>query len=101
TSPSVFSTLSLLDALPIFCHDELASMHRVAGGLRSSDRYPATSFHHGPHAAIPAWDSREYGPSAARRPHLLGSLPSSPRRRGRRSEEHTSELQSRGHLVCR
>src|SRR5439155_21983022 len=23
------------------------------------------------------------------------------RRRGRRSEEHTSELQSRGHLVCR
>src|SRR5207253_6060927 len=45
------------------------------------------------------------GPSApVRRPFLFGSFqsrsrPLPPRRS--RSEEHTSELQSRGHLVCR
>src|SRR5437660_9120625 len=38
--------------------------------------------------------------------HLFGSyeprrLSGRAERRGRRSEEHTSELQSRGHLVCR
>src|SRR5690625_5741979 len=34
---------------------------------------------------------------------LRGAQPSAPRTRlvGMRSEEHTSELQSRGHLVCR
>src|SRR6266508_2611409 len=30
-----------------------------------------------------------------------GRRPVGPRRPGTRSEEHTSELQSRGHLVCR
>src|SRR5439155_11304800 len=30
-----------------------------------------------------------------------GGTPPTRRRRGDRSEEHTSELQSRGHLVCR
>src|SRR5690625_3001383 len=41
-----------------------------------------------------------------RRAHLTvarvsARAPRPPRRRTRRSEEHTSELQSRGHLVCR
>src|SRR5439155_26906017 len=31
----------------------------------------------------------------------FGGVRSTAERRGRRSEEHTSELQSRGHLVCR
>src|SRR5258708_16048016 len=32
---------------------------------------------------------------------LFGRRPTGPRRRFRRSEEHTSELQSPDHLVCR
>src|SRR5437660_5430984 len=35
--------------------------------------------------------------SAARRPEKRGEM----KKRAARSEEHTSELQSRGHLVCR
>src|SRR3989442_2387517 len=35
------------------------------------------------------------------RPAWTGRSPAHRRRRGQRSEEHTSELQSRPHLVCR
>src|SRR5690625_5447091 len=45
-------------------------------------------------ASIPTVDSR--GTVGWSRYHLVPSIPSSSR-----SEEHTSELQSRGHLVCR
>src|SRR5207253_8566961 len=50
--------------------------------------------HHGPER-LPA-----HGPH---RPRLSRRAPPRPRARheGPRSEEHTSELQSRGHLVCR
>src|SRR5690625_7400689 len=56
------------------------------------------------HDALPILDARG-GPGASGAPpaHLLGA-PVQPRQRHRdplRSEEHTSELQSRGHLVCR
>src|SRR5438876_9225872 len=40
-------------------------------------------------------------PGASRQAHRLGLLPRTQRERGRRSEEHTSELQSPVHLVCR
>src|SRR5437660_4427504 len=66
------STLSLLDALPI-SHDR---------GARRQD-----------HLRLPQRDHlRRLVPSL--RARLLDRL-------GRRSEEHTSELQSRGPLVCR
>src|SRR5215208_8114266 len=39
-------------------------------------------------------------PSSRRRCCVPQAAPAAPRA-GRRSEEHTSELQSRGHLVCR
>src|SRR5205809_2393526 len=51
------------------------------------------------HDALPIWLSR------ATRARCPGGAPPrggrAPRRWGRRSEEHTSELQSRLHLVCR
>src|SRR5438309_5633902 len=49
-----------------------------------------------------SWRPRGRFPRAAR-PRAVG-LPAGsgrPRHRGRRSEEHTSELQSQFHLVCR
>src|SRR5690625_6967757 len=38
---------------------------------------------------------------AVDKPHFLPSIPSGQYLEHTRSEEHTSELQSRGHLVCR
>src|SRR5690625_6324498 len=67
TSPPVFSTLSLHDALPI------SAAH--------------------PECARCAW------PAQADRQGAPGQNPKAPP--ASRSEEHTSELQSRGHLVCR
>src|SRR2546429_5413272 len=51
-------------------------------------------------------DRREWPPTLLRRHHGvraigLATAPDSPRRTSSRSEEHTSELQSRLHLVCR
>src|SRR2546429_5306004 len=85
------SPLPLPDALPIL---------RVAGNVRHAR---ATS----PRAALPAEISRHPASSstwpvsgvqhrASRERRVVG-----PRQLSRRSEEHTSELQSRLHLVCR
>src|SRR5690625_4885135 len=73
---STFSTLSLHDALPILLmhlarRDELLTMLR--GALAPGGR-------------LVIGDFGEHLPYAVEAP---------------RSEEHTSELQSRGHLVCR
>src|SRR3712207_7084665 len=74
TATTEIYTLSLHDALPIF---PVAVLRRAgapeAEGLPRADRLPR-----GDHAG-----------HGGRRP------------RGRRSEEHTSELQSRQYLVCR
>src|SRR5690625_2365290 len=47
----------------------------------------------------PALYSQEYGSPRMRYRHLPHEI--TPTRARARSEEHTSELQSRGHLVCR
>src|SRR2546422_7350600 len=53
-----------------------------------------------PHRPQPAgWRSAGSAPRCARQDYLL--LPVWPAQRERRSEDHTSELQSRLHLVCR
>src|SRR5439155_21177738 len=72
TPPTEIYTLSLHDALPIL----RCVIHPDAPGARSRA----------------SWSPRRCARSA---PHQA------PWRAGRRSEEHTSELQSRGHLVCR
>src|SRR5439155_25593871 len=78
-------TLSLHDALPI-CGAGVADAHARAGG-RARPRGDRRRLH----------GERGRRPGALRRAHHRAreELP------GARSEEHTSELQSRGHLVCR
>src|SRR3712207_8769698 len=83
TATTEIYTLSLHDALPIF--------HGVRGPLRlrqdhdaAHDRRPGGDFLRGdPDRAAAGQRSGAHGP------------------RHRRSEEHTSELQSRQYLVCR
>src|SRR2546429_6974300 len=60
-----------------------------------------TYFHHGmPWASAEPFLSREPRTTSAR-PCTMGSMICGTRRGSYRSEEHTSELQSRLHLVCR
>src|SRR2546422_6039632 len=83
TATTEIYTLSLHDALPI-----LSS--RLSPALSPKDRLTARS-------AL-------RGDRQARRPRTMNCLASQARRLGcqrLRSEEHTSELQSRLHLVCR
>src|SRR5690554_7543589 len=83
TATTHIYTLSLHDALPIF---------------------PPRPAHH---RGAPAPDHRERARGDPGHPRRAGSPAGGrpPQRRGepayRRSEEHTSELQSRPHLVCR
>src|SRR5207253_5471570 len=72
TAPSKISTLSLHDALPIFFHRDDLGVFLVERGQARIQR-----------RCFPAAG----GPGQKNDPV--------------RSEEHTSELQSRGHLVCR
>src|SRR5437870_9112735 len=72
TSSTEIYTLSLHDALPI-------SFHGRGPGPRAAAHLHAACIHDSP-ARVEIHD---------------------PGRRHQRSEEHTSELQSRGHLVCR
>src|SRR5437870_10617693 len=73
------TTLSLHDALPIYSRRDGGHRGSSDSGRRSPSR---------------AGTSGRRSRSASGSPRLAG-------RRGGRSEEHTSELQSRGHLVCR
>src|SRR5207249_9043043 len=89
--PTEIYTLSLHDALPIFGTRQArlvllldrrdAAAHRVAGGERRLERDRRARLHDGPRRASSGEGDVE------------GLAP--------RSEEHTSELQSRFDLVCR
>src|SRR5207253_9944286 len=97
-APSDASSLSLHAALPIFRKAPLA----IAGGPRlGSDEVP------GEEPLPPLRDCQRSGDGPQTvSPQRTGRGPSAERdipagETGARSEEHTSELQSRGHLVCR
>src|SRR2546430_8876923 len=62
------------------------------GEARRSRRPPGAAFRDRDHLSLPALEAR-----GSRVGHGRGCLP----RDGRRSEEHTSELQSQSNLVCR
>src|SRR5437870_6669811 len=79
--------LSLHDALPICESDEQLRVHRSRRHAPASSGRGRPRSELGPRAAVRAALVRHAGPAAAPR--------------AARSEEHTSELQSRGHLVCR
>src|SRR5215510_15763640 len=60
--------------------------------------FPYTTLFRSPGGRVPARRHRD----RRRRAHARARAAPAPRaRRALRSEEHTSELQSRGHLVCR
>src|SRR3712207_7931960 len=85
TATTEFYTLSLHDALPIWS-GTAAAPWRCRRSAGCSSRRPTR-----PRAA----DPRRASARSAR------ATPRAPGRRARRSEEHTSELQSRQSLVCR
>src|SRR3989449_7752329 len=90
TATTEIYTLSLHDALPISgdaAHPAAHVRDAPARGWRRPSRRPGNARSRGPghHAAV-----------HARRPRLPAD-----RAQDVRSEEHTSELQSRLHLVCR
>src|SRR5438445_2944890 len=84
TAPTEIYTLSLHDALPICTGGPLDGMRARPGPPGSARRRPRS-----------AGRPRSRTPS----PSLPPGSPAP--RRGSRSEEHTSELQSRQYLVCR
>src|SRR5207249_10590501 len=88
THPSTtdISTLSLHDALPIWSCDIAGALRRVERKHRAPRRGDAL-----------AADRRADLALRPERPRAVGAARASPRR----SEEHTSELQSRFDLVCR
>src|SRR5207253_5554759 len=100
TSPTEISTLSLHDALPIFIEREVsAAVERKAARI-AQDEYLRRlgSIFDSALDAVVTMDAdgviTDWNPMAET---IFGW----PKSEAVRSEEHTSELQSRGHLVCR
>src|SRR5207247_10956498 len=93
-APAVGS-LSLHDALPIFGHELVQHVERLHGdgepdtGLEVGGQEPRV-------AGLAANDA-----VVAAEEEATASFAARPATRGSRSEEHTSELQSRVDLVCR
>src|SRR5207244_13022122 len=89
-TPNIY-TLSLHDALPIYCRLRKTETARIvaSGRIRSAG------------GAGRCWAGWKSVPrSRGRQPHAHGRTRHRPRP-DFRSEEHTSELQSPDHLVCR
>src|SRR3712207_8230939 len=84
TATTEIYTLSLHDALPIFHRDRRPVLPRRGGRGACGPRHPRPlgRVHQGAEGRSTAGERVEVG-------------------RGARSEEHTSELQSRQYLVCR
>src|SRR5439155_21939739 len=95
TATTEIYTLSLHDALPILVLYGLGADAEVASDLLAGE----APSHERQDLLLPAGEPRD-GPSLGEH---LGCEGRGQRghRHLRRSEEHTSELQSRGHLVCR
>src|SRR5207253_5451990 len=91
TAPSTPYTLSLHDALPI-SSARLRRFGQSDGGVSThSSTASTTPTMSSSNDSVNPWANSESGAGSSRR--SASAI--------RRSEEHTSELQSRGHLVCR
>src|SRR5207244_12898455 len=99
TSATFICTVSLHDALPIWRwaaprRRSTADRRRSPSVIGRTRRGRATA--RGPRARAPAGRPAAASVGTARHPPVVTS-----HRRDERSEEHTSELQSPDHLVCR
>src|SRR5206468_12954328 len=99
TPPTVISTLSLHDALPI-CSRRVALRPVPAAVTRRGLQLRRAESWLKREGYEYANNLREGSPRGAR-PQRLHQLQARPGRGHPRSEEHTSELQSRSDLVCR
>src|SRR5207244_11437697 len=88
-SPSELATLSLHDALPISRASPLSSSGTPTAADSATAGWPTST------------DSTSAGPSRLPATLIVSSDRPSTYQRPSRSEEHTSELQSPDHLVCR
>src|SRR5207253_5850395 len=88
---SIIYTLSLHDALPIYYVKSFDKLQEIGVFLEVSEKLANDSRVYYP--ALTPW----FKPNAV----FLSGYSQSDRKKIVRSEEHTSELQSRGHLVCR
>src|SRR4051794_41522980 len=66
-----------------------------------STLFPYTTLFRSVHEGIPTAARRQAGAALGSLPGRRAAAPAAARRPGSRSEEHTSELQSPVHLVCR
>src|SRR5207253_9259945 len=93
-APTSHYTLSLHDALPIFGGSGARDHHRAARPFRKRE--------HDVGAQLTDALEELLADTVAQKRHFMPLRPSLVTHfRNERSEEHTSELQSRGHLVCR
>src|SRR5439155_4015046 len=99
--PTELYTLSLHDALPIYLNKSLGTRHRAAIGLTEETDAVVVAVSEETGAISYAYKGQlTRGLSLEELRALIGLCKRRKSRRSR-SEEHTSELQSRGHLVCR
>src|SRR5207302_10792130 len=94
-APPELSTLSLPDALPISMRGRGLPPHHLLSGSAGCDG----DLHH-PHRGGPGGSAGAAGERQSARDRQPAQRPAF-RGLARRSEEHTSELQSRENLVCR
>src|SRR5205085_3879382 len=98
-SPPVTSTLSLHDALPILLR--LCRAGQNQRGCRDTNKQRAARARQTPHIFPPTLSRRRPPPDIRRQVQSQPNQTSSHKAIVRRSEEHTSELQSQSNLVCR
>src|SRR5207253_5480342 len=99
TSP--LHTLSLHDALPISpAHPNLPHLQEAENAKANADDQQGIGNSRAPRSRQENSPVDQFPEFGFRDPVQLAGITSQDIRRSR-SEEHTSELQSRGHLVCR
>src|SRR5207249_10391411 len=96
TTTTEIYTLSLHDALPIWNGEDVGRKDDQVGELAALDRALQVLFE-GELGIVDREDAQRLFP----RDPLVGAVHAVRNRLARRSEEHTSELQSRFDLVCR
>src|SRR5690625_6665908 len=81
--------------------DEAARLHQIIGDLGIPGFVDIHTHFMPSNVLAKVWDYFDRAPEHGLRPWPIAYRYAEPERIDRRSEEHTSELQSRGHLVCR
>src|SRR5690606_41287135 len=99
---SIYSyTLSLHDALPILCHYIFSTSLSLLDNNSFVLFGVAVKISPNLRFFLACKSLKDFTTSSIQYPRLCSCAPRTSRHKGIRSEEHTSELQSRENLVCR